>query len=407
MSKVIVIGGGASGLISALFASKNNHDVTLIEKNEKLGKKIYITGKGRCNLTNNCQITDFLENVVTNKKFMYSSINAFSPSDTINFFENLGLKLKTERGNRVFPESDKASDVTKYLQKEIEKQGVKIKLNETVLNLICENDIIKGVITNKSKYFAENVIICTGGLSYPLTGSTGDGYAFAKALGLNVTKLYPSLVGFNVKEDFYKELQGLSLKNVNFTVKNGQKIIFSEQGELLFTHFGISGPTVISASSYINKMDLNNLVFSIDFKPALTYEVLDKRIQRELIENNVKEIATVMRSLLPQSLIKEVLIRSQIKRSKICSEISKEERERLIITLKEFNFKPKSIRSFDEAIVTSGGVDVKEINPKTMESKKIKRLFFAGEVIDVDCLTGGFNLQTAFSTGYVAGNNIN
>lgn len=406
MSNVIIIGGGASGLIAGIIAKRRGNNVTIIEKNEKIGKKIYITGKGRCNLTNNCLVDEFLDNVVTNKKFMYGAINTFSPSKTMDFFEDLGLKLKTERGNRVFPISEKASDVTKYLQKELDNLNVSIKLNEKVVGIFVKENKIFGVKTDKNTYFCDKIILCTGGASYPLTGSTGDGYFLSEKLGHTVTKIYPSLCGFNLKEDFYKELQGLSLKNVTLSVFHNDKRLFSEFGEMLFTHFGISGPIVLTLSALINKIRMSELHFSLDLKPALNNEVLDKRIQREISDNKLKNISNCVRSLVPQALVNVILKKAKIKPTKVCSDITKEERQSLINTLKDFRFSPLSLRSLDEAIVTSGGINIKEINPKTMESKIISGLFFAGEVIDVDCLTGGFNLQTAFSTGYVAGLNV-
>ncbi len=406
MHKIIVIGGGASGMIAALIAAQNNNKVVLIEKNEKLGKKIYITGKGRCNLTNNVSSVEFLQNVVSNSKFMFSSINSFSPSDTISFFTDRGLRLKTERGNRVFPESDKASDVTKTLEKHLIKCGVKIELNTEVKDIVVKDGKVFGVKLENSILECDKIIICTGGVSYPTTGSTGDGYKFAKSVGHTITQLKPSLVGIELCGNDFLEMQGLSLKNVKFSIKNGDKDVYTDFGEALFTHFGVSGPIVLSASAVINKLDFSNLTVCFDLKPALDIQTLDKRMLDEININKNKEITSVIRSLVPKSMIYPILRQAGVKKDKSCSEITVIERQNLIKTLKNFKFKIKRLRAIEEAIVTSGGVNVKEINPKTMESKLINGLFFAGEVIDVDAFTGGFNLQIAFSTGYVAGSNV-
>ncbi|MBQ9513485.1 MAG: NAD(P)/FAD-dependent oxidoreductase [Clostridia bacterium] len=406
MKKTIVIGAGASGLFTAIKASEKGNEVLVLEKNEKCGKKIYITGKGRCNLSNNTDSNTFLENVVNNHKFLYGAINNFSPSDTISFFENNGLKLKTERGNRVFPESDKASDVTKTLEKICQKFGVKFLFNTEVEKILTENNAVIGVLIKGGKKIkCDSVVVCTGGLSYPLTGSTGDGYMFAKSVGHTVIDTKPSLVGIELIGDYYKDFQGISLKNVRLSAFNNDKKIFSEQGEMLFTHFGVSGPLILTLSALINRLDLKSLLLSIDFKPALSYETLEKRIIKEFSFNSTKEIKNVMRSLLPKNLIDEVLKRSEIKKDTVCNAITVEKRDKLIKNLKNFTMKVKNLRPIDEAVITSGGVSVKEINPKTMESKIISGLFFAGEVLDVDAFTGGFNLQIAFSTGYTAGEN--
>lgn len=405
MHKVIVIGGGAAGLFAAYASANAGNEVILIEKNEKLGKKMYITGKGRCNLTNEVSPEDFLKNVVTNPKFLFSSIYSFSPEKTMEFFENSGLKLKTERGNRVFPLSDKASDVTKTLERKCLSAGVKIILNTEVRSLNISDGKIHGVVTDSERLNSDSVIVCTGGVSYPLTGSTGDGYVFAENAGHTVTEPKPSLVGIEIKGDFCKKLQGLSLKNVNLTAKSGEKILFSEMGEMLFTHFGISGPIVLSCSCNINKISPNKVDLFLDFKPALTRDDLERRFLREFKENNLKTVFSVMCSALPKAVIPFVLAAAGVSESKKCSEITLTERKNIINTLKSFNMKINSLRPIEEAIVTSGGVNVKEINPKTMESKLVKGLFFAGEVLDVDAYTGGFNMQTAFSTGFAAGVN--
>ena len=401
--KTIVVGGGASGLMSAYASASKGNKVILLEKNEKLGKKIYITGKGRCNLTNNVSVNDFMNNVVSNPKFLYSALNNFSPEKTYEFFEYNGLKLKVERGNRVFPQSDKASDVTKCLEKVLLANNVDFRLGVEVKEILVKNGKVFGVKTDKSTIVCDNVIIATGGVSYPLTGSTGDGLRFASTLGHNITDLKPALVGLDLVGEDYKDLQGLSLKNVNLTVKNVNKTIYSDFGEMLFTHFGISGPIVLSCSSVINRQNLSDLKLYIDLKPALSVELLDQRLVRELSLCPTKSIYNVMPSLLPKSMIDLVLTRAELNGRKKCSEITKVERQALINVLKNLEFSIKTLRPIEEAIVTSGGVSVKEINPKTMESKLIKGLFFAGEVLDVDAFTGGFNLQIAFSTGYLAG----
>lgn len=405
MKKVIVIGGGPAGMISAIQASKNFNKVILIEKNEKLGKKLYITGKGRCNLSNNSVGEDFIKNIISNPKFLYASISKFSSQDTLSFFENNGLKLKVERGNRIFPESDKASDVTKTFTKLLTENNVEIMLNTSVKELLIEDGVVKGVKTESQSIYADSVICATGGISYPLTGSTGDGYTFAKRSGHTVVDLKPALVGLEIEQGFCKEMQGLSLKNVVLTAKRNNKTIYSELGEMLFTHFGVSGPLVLSCSSYINRLPLNEVSLSIDLKPALDEQTLDQRLIRELKENNVKSISNVMPSLLPKSMVLPILSVAKVKQNKICAEITQLERKSIVTALKNLNLTIKKLRPIDEAIVTSGGVSVNNVNPKTMESKIIKGLFFAGEVLDVDALTGGYNIQIALSTGFVAGTN--
>lgn len=403
MHKVVIVGGGAAGMIAAYASAQSGNETILLEKNEKLGKKIYITGKGRCNLTNSISANDFFNNVVTNPKFLFSAINSFTPQDTYNFFENIGLSLKIERGNRVFPASDKASDVTKSLERALLQLDVDIRLNVIVLGLSVNGGVINGVKTDKGLIQCDSVVVCTGGASYPLTGSTGDGYNFAKDVGHNVLNLLPALVGIELCGNDYLEMQGLSLKNVALTAKFNDKIVYNDFGEMLFTHFGISGPIVLSCSSKINKLNLSQVKIYIDLKPALNRETLDNRLLREFKDNNTKSISVVLRSLLPKSLIDCVLRKAKIASNKRCSEITVSERANLVYSLKNLEFVVKKLRPLEEAIVTSGGVDVKEINPKTMESKLIKGLFFAGEVLDVDAYTGGFNLQLAFSTGYAAG----
>ena len=405
MRTVLVVGGGASGLMASYIASLNNNNVILLEKNEKLGKKIYITGKGRCNVTNSVEPSGFLNFVCTNPKFLFSSIYSFSPQDLIKLLNDSGLDLVFERGNRVFPKSNHASDVIKTFEKMLLKNNVDIRLNTSVKSLIIIDGVVKGVKTTTGDIYSDSVILCTGGVSYPLTGSSGDGFLFAKECGHEIVKLKPALCGLELKGNDYLASQGLTLKNVSLKVYNGQKEIYNDFGEMLFTHFGVSGPIILSCSSVINKFDLSNIKIVIDLKPALSNDVLDKRLQREFSENSSKEIHNVLRALLPQSLIDVVLLKSHLPQSKKCATITKEERNSLLNILKSLTFEVKGLRNIDEAIVTSGGVSVKNINAKTMESKLIKGLYFAGEMIDVDAFTGGFNLQIAFSTGYIAGKN--
>ncbi len=400
---IVVIGGGAAGMMAAYSAAKLNKKVVLLEKNEKLGKKIYITGKGRCNLTANVSVSEFLSNVVTNSKFLYGAINTLPPSDLLNLFEENGLKVKTERGNRVFPESDKASDVTKTLEKALIKLGVDIRLKTKAEKIFTQDNKVISVVTDTGDIECESVVVCTGGISYPLTGSCGDGYAFAKNLGHSIEKIKPALVGIELCGSDFTSLQGVSLKNVALTAKVNNKTIYSDFGEMLFTHFGVSGPIVLSCSSFINKYQANQVDLYIDLKPALDTETLNNRLIKEFKENNTKILFNVIRALLPKALIDVVLKQAKVIGNKNCSEITVEERSRIINVLKGFRFKVKSLRSVDEAIITSGGVCVKEINPKTMESKIVKGLYFAGEVLDVDALTGGYNLQIAWCTGFVAG----
>ena len=426
MKEVIVIGGGPSGLMAAYAAAENGHKVTLLEKNEKLGKKIYITGKGRCNFTNDCSVEDFMPNIVRGKKFLMGALYTFPPEKTINFFEKYGLSIKIERGNRAFPSSDHASDVTKTLEKACKNAGICIKLCEKVLkiqttmpNIIPMSDIIGNttpniipmprvvkVITDKGEYSCDEVIVATGGVSYPATGSTGDGYLFARENRIKVTDIKPSLCGINLAGDFFKNLQGLTLKNVTLSIKNQGKLLFEEFGEMLFTHFGVSGPIVLSASALINRYPLEKLEAYVDFKPALDMQTLDKRILRDFEKYKNKQIFNALIELLPQKMIGEVLRVAGISSSKAVNILTKEERNRLLNAVKAFPLKLRILRSIEEAIVTSGGVDLMEINPKTMQSKKVNGLRFCGEVLDVDAFTGGFNMQIAFATGYVAGNSI-
>lgn len=400
--KTVVIGGGASGLIAAYFSAAFSETV-IIEKNEKLGKKIYITGKGRCNVTNDCDVEEFLSNVVTNPKFLISAINAFPPEKLTSLLEENGLRLKTERGNRVFPLSDKSSDVIKTLVKMCDGAGVITRLNEKVLKIVTENGSVKSVVTDKGEIKADRVIVATGGASYPLTGSTGDGYAFAESVGHTVTPVTSALSGILAEEDFCSELSGLSLKNIELSAEVGGKIVAKEFGEMLFTHFGVSGPVVLTISSYINRKINDGVRLCLDLKPALSEKQLDLRILRDFAEQKGKLLKNSLFKLLPKNLVPVVIEKSGLNGEKNTSVVTKEERAGLVKTLKRFELMVKGLAPLEQAIVTSGGVSVREINPKTMESKLVKGLRFAGEVIDVDALTGGFNLQIAFATGYLAG----
>lgn len=410
MNKVIVVGGGAAGMMAAISAADSGAEVILIEKNEKLGKKVYITGKGRCNITNESDVENLLKNVRSNPKFLYSAFYTFDSYRMMDFLEGEGLKLKTERGNRVFPESDKSSDVIKTLKKALEKRKVKIVLNTKVLNIEIKDGICHGVIVRSGdksgSYTADKVIVATGGCSYQSTGSTGDGYRFAKDADIKVTKCYPSLVPFNIGSDIPKRLQGLSLRNVKVTLSDKGKVLYEELGEMLFTHFGVSGPLVLSASTLASGKDVSQMELSIDLKPALSKEQLDERILRDFSENRNSYFKNSLSRLLPAKMIPVIVELSEIDEKKQVNNITKEERNRLVNLLKRLTFKVESLRGFNEAIITKGGVSVKEINPGTMEAKKVKGLFFAGEVLDLDAVTGGYNLQIAWSTGYLAGMEI-
>ena len=409
---IVIIGGGPAGMLAAIAASKSNkYKVLILEKNEKLCKKMFITGKGRCNLTNNCEYDDFFKNIVTNSKFLYSAFSEFDNIDFKKLIEDNGCKLKVERGNRVFPASDKSYDVIDALKKAIKRNNINVFLNTEVLKVNELNDSKKFelIIKNNKSIIADKVIVATGGMSYKSTGSTGDGYKFAKDFDIKVTNLTPSLVPFNVKElDDCKTMQGLTLKNIAIRViDSNDKIIYKDFGELLFTHFGVSGPTILSASSFVES---GEYTLSIDLKPSLNEKQLDQRLIREF-ENNNKILKNVLSSLLPNSMIGVFIHRLQKLLNddnvgEMCvSDLNKDLRKVVCNILKDFRFILTSKRGFEEAIITKGGIDVKEINPKTMESKKINGLYFAGEVIDIDALTGGFNIQLAATTGYVAGEN--
>ena len=401
--KTIVIGGGAAGLISAYFSAKKGDETLLIEKNEKVGKKIYITGKGRCNVTNDCEPQDFLNNVVSNARFLSGAIYGFSPRDLMQLLEENGLPLKVERGNRVFPVSDKSSDVIKTLANMCKFAGVQINLNQTVESITAKDGVVTGVKTDLGDYACDKVIVATGGISYALTGSTGDGYTFAKELGHKIVPPVQALAPIRVKGDYPSALAGLSLKNVAFNVTYQNKLFSSEFGEMLFTHHGVSGPIVLTTTSKINRLDKKDMVLSIDFKPALDEKTLDNRLIRELTSSSAKALKNVIDTLLPSSLVPFVIERTGINPDKKAGEVSRLERQQIIRTLKNFTLEFDGFAPFSEAIVTAGGVSVKEVNPKTMESKLVKGLFFAGEVLDVDAYTGGFNLQIAFATGVRAG----
>lgn len=406
MKRVIVIGAGASGLVAAYFAAKRGNEVIVIEKNEKCGKKIYITGKGRCNITNDILPEDFLSNVVTNPKFLTGAVYSFPPQKLMRFLEDGGMRLKTERGGRVFPLSDKASDVTKCLENYCKNAGVCFYFNEQVQEICVLQSTMSDVITDKARYACDACIVCTGGLSYPGTCSTGDGYGFAKRLGHTVVPVTAALCGINLKDTDTATLQGLPLKNVSVSAKRGGKEVGSFFGEMLFTHFGISGPCVLSLSSLINRLPMSEIEIFIDLKPALDAQTLDKRILRDFEKYKNKMLIHALDELLPKSLVPVVVARSGILPSTPVNSVTKAQRGHLLETIKRFTLRPSSLRGIQESIVTAGGVDVREIHPKTMESKLVKGLYFCGEVLDVDAFTGGYNLQIAFSTGYAAGNNV-
>lgn len=407
MSNVIVVGGGAAGMMAAVFAARNGQNVQLLEKNEKLGKKLFITGKGRCNITNAADIEDLFTAVISNPKFLYSGFYSFTNQQVIDFFEELGVKTKIERGERVFPVSDHSSDVIAAFSRELKLLGVSVSLHTEVRELLCEQDKVCGVLlTNGKKMKADAVIVATGGISYPSTGSTGDGYRFAKETGHRVTELLPSLVPMEVRQWYAKELQGLSLRNIEICITDGKKKLYEEFGEMLFTHYGVTGPVILSASSVVGKtLRKKELTLHIDLKPALSEEQLDKRILREFDANHNKQYKNSIDSLFPAKLKPVMIELSEIEPEKKVNEITKEERQRLVHLIKDFTMTLTGLRSYNEAIITKGGVSVKEIDPGTMESKKMKGLYFVGEVLDLDAVTGGYNLQIAWSTGYLAGIN--
>lgn len=404
MPDVIVIGGGAAGMMAAYSASLAGHSVFLLEQNEKLGKKIYITGKGRCNFTNAAPIDELMQAVYTNPKFLYSAFYSFSNEAVMDFFEKEGMPYKIERGNRAFPVSDHSSDVIKTLESTLKKSGVTIRLYSKVAKILQKDGCVFGVLlASGEKILAKAVIVATGGLSYPTTGSTGDGYRFAKSVGHHVTDTHPALVPLVTKETYIPQLQGLSLRNVSLSIYRGSKKIYEEFGEMLFTHFGISGPLVLSASSLVTSCFPDELIATIDLKPALSDKQLDDRLLREFSDHANQQLKSIYSHLLPSKMIPVMLSLVGIDDTKLANAITKEERARMVHYLKSFPMTLVGTRDYKEAIITKGGVDVREIDPATMQSKKVNGLFFAGEVLDLDAKTGGFNLQIAWSTGFLAG----
>ena len=434
---VIVIGGGPAGMMAAIASAENGNNVILLEKKERLGRKLLITGKGRCNITSSLPIEEFIQNIPGNGQFLYSAFKNYTNNDIINFLNEEGLEVKEERGNRIFPVTDKSLDVLKCFTKKLKELNVKIEYNMKVTEIVPRDEDGKlkvKVVKNKENtsgnlnecytkeknnirtFETDKVILATGGKSYPLTGSTGDGYEVVRKLGHTVTKIRPSLVPLEAfEQNMCKDLQGLSLRNVNIELKNKEnnKIIYQDFGEMLFTHFGVSGPTILSGSAHLVRyknidelLKNKKIVLNIDFKPALSEEKLDERILRDFAEFKNKQFKNSLDKLLPQKLIPVIIERSGINPNKKVNEINKKERHGLVNLLKNFEVTIRGFRPIDEAIVTSGGINIKEINPKTMESKLVNGLYFAGEIIDVDAYTGGFNLQIAYSTGYTAGNNM-
>lgn len=413
MKKIIIIGGGAAGMMAAIAAAQNGCHVDLFEKNEKLGKKIYITGKGRCNVTNASDMETMLNQVVTNRKFLYSAFYRFTNEDMMKLLEQCGCPLKVERGNRVFPVSDKSSDVISALQGELKRLHVSIHLRKEVQQLLTSSgseseNVCSGIqLADGKKYYADAVIVATGGISYPSTGSTGDGYRFAKAVGHRITEQRPALVPLTVQEAWVKELQGLSLRNVEVTIFSGKKKLYQEFGEMLFTHFGVSGPAVLSASSIVGKkLEKQPLTMQIDLKPALSEEQLDARILRDFNAAKNKQFKNALGGLYPAKLIPVIIRLTEISPDKPVNEILRPERQKIISITKKLSLTLTGVRDYNEAIITQGGINIKEINPTTMESKLVSGLYFVGEVLDLDALTGGYNLQIAWSTGYTAGNSI-
>ena len=404
MAKVIVIGAGPAGIMAAITASKN-HEVILLDGNDRVGKKLFITGKGRCNVTNAKDISEFFDYIYGNPHFLYSSLYSFTNEDTINFFENQGIKLKTERGGRIFPSSDKSSDIIKGLSNGLKENKVQVKLNSKVTNIISENNKISGVIINDSeKIMGDHFIMATGGASYPLTGSRGEGQKFAEKLGHSIIDLKPSLVPIELNENWLKELMGLSLKNISLSILKNNKTLYKEQGEMLFTSYGMSGPLVLKGSRFV-KND-SKYVALLDLKPALETHELDKRIQKDFLKYQNKSFKNSLNDLLPQKIIPLIIRLSGIPEEKKVNVITKDERKNLVNLIKNIKMEIKGLRPIAEAIVTAGGVNTLEIDPSTMKSKLIANLSFAGEVIDVDAFTGGYNVQIALSTGYIAGSNI-
>ncbi len=413
--KVIVIGGGPAGMMSAITSAEQGNQVILMEKMSSLGRKLLITGKGRCNITSSLDMDEFIKNTPGNGRFLYSCYQEFTNQDIIDFLKRQGLDVKEERGNRIFPVTDKSLDVLKAFTKRLKELDVKIEYNMSVEEILVQDSKVIGVKANGETINADKVILATGGKSYPLTGSTGDGYELAKKLGHTITDIKPSLVPLEThNKKVCQEMQGLSLRNVKIQLKDIEKnkVIYEEQGEMIFTHFGVSGPIILSSSAHLvryknieEKFASKKIVLSIDFKPALSEEKLDARVLRDFDKQKNKQYKNSLDELLPQKLIPIIVEKSKINPNKKVNEITKEERKNLVQLLKQFNLEINQFRPIDEAIVTSGGVSIKEINPKTMASKLVEGLYFAGEIIDVDSYTGGFNLQIAYSTGYVAGKN--
>lgn len=411
MSRIIVIGGGPAGMMAAWAAGSKGHKVLLLEKNEKLGKKLFITGKGRCNVTNGCSMEEFFTRIVTNPKFLYSSFSQFTNKDVMDFFSQRGCPLKTERGNRVFPVSDKSSDILRTLERALEQVSVQVSLQTEAAGLLTKGDCCRGVkVMRQGRCWEEEadaVIVAAGGCSYPSTGSTGDGWRFAKETGHQIKTPRPALVPLILEEEEAKELQGLSLKNIEIRILQGKKEKFREFGEMLFTHFGASGPVILAASSFVAKEPEGKpLTLLIDLKPALSPEQLDARILRDFEGEKNKQFKNSLSHLLPAKLIPVMIRRSGIAPEKQVNEITREERRCLVGCIKGFSFTVTGLRGFNEAIITQGGISVKDVNPSTMESKKVKHLYFAGEMLDTDGVTGGFNLQIAWSTGWTAGNAV-
>jgi predicted Rossmann fold flavoprotein len=403
-SNIIIVGGGASGMFAAVTAARRGRSVLLLDANDRLGHKLSITGKGRCNVTNDCDPDTLMQNIPRNPRFLYSAFSRCTPAVVMAFFEAAGVPLKTERGRRVFPQSDSAKDIVHALTQEMRKENVRIYDHSRVTELLIAEDRCTGVrLENGTEHTADAVLLATGGMSYPRTGSRGDGYRLAQQAGHTVIAPQPSLIPLETAEHDPQEMQGLSLKNVTLTVKHGKKVIFSELGEMLFTHFGVSGPLVLSASCMLDPQKLSDCLLTVDMKPALTPEQLDLRIQRDFTEQKNKDAANAVRGLLPASMIPVMLRRAGISPEKKVHDITKAERAALVGAVKGFTLHPTAMRPIAEAIVTRGGVSVREVNPNTMESKKIRGLFFAGELLDVDAFTGGYNLQIAFATGFAAG----
>ena len=409
MAKIIIIGGGAAGMFASVFLAEKGHQVHVFEKNEKLGKKLFITGKGRCNVTNDCDPETFFESVVSNPKFLYSAYYGYTSQDVMDFFTSLGVKLKTERGNRVFPVSDHSSDIIRALEQRMQAAGVKVHLHAEAEKLLLEEGRAVGIrLADGAEIIGDKVIVACGGYSYQATGSTGDGYRFAKESGHTVTELFPALVPLEVSETYVSRMQGLALKNVRFTVKDGKKVLYDEFGELLFTHFGISGPLVLTASSKIAKrLKKKELQGYIDVKAALSEEQLDARILRDFEESKNLQFKNSVGSLFPAKMEPVMLELSGIPPEKKVNEITREERRHFVSLIKAFPLTITGLRDFKEAIITQGGVKTGEIQPGSMESKKIQGLYFIGEVLDLDALTGGFNLQIAWSTAFAAASSIN